>query len=132
MSKVTVEKLGDDDKPVLYFQGKERGLALNKTNASIITEAYGDETGDWLGYEIELYPAMVQYQKTMVEAIRVKIPRRNAPARQDMQASAITTGQKEPERQPPARELEPAGGGRQMSRNADMDDDIPFYPEMRG
>lgn len=33
MSHVETESIGDDDRPVLYFQNKEKGLVLNKTNA---------------------------------------------------------------------------------------------------
>ena len=35
MSHVETETIGDDDRPVLYFQGKEKGLVLNKTNANV-------------------------------------------------------------------------------------------------
>jgi hypothetical protein len=46
MSHVETETIGDDDRPVLYFQGKEKGLILNKTNANSISAVYGDDTED--------------------------------------------------------------------------------------
>lgn len=69
-----MEDLGGEEKPVLYFEGKERGLVLNKTNASLLVDAYGDETSQWHGRPIELYPARVQFQGRMVDAIRVRVP----------------------------------------------------------
>src|SRR5690349_12419414 len=61
-------------KPILYFQGKEKGLALNKTNANTIMNAYGPETNNWTGAQIELYPAEVDFQGKMVQAVRVRVP----------------------------------------------------------
>ena len=72
---VTFERIGTndkDDKPVLYFQGKSKGMVLNKTNATNIAHLYGDDTDDWAGREIVLFPAMVDFQGKTVEAIRVR------------------------------------------------------------
>ena len=44
MSHVTMETIGDDERPVLYFKGKDKGLVLNKTNANTIADAFGDDT----------------------------------------------------------------------------------------
>lgn len=75
MERVEMEDIGDDgDKPVLYFRGKEKGMVLNKTNSNNIAMVYGDETDDWLGREIILYPTMVDYQGRSVPAIRVRPP----------------------------------------------------------
>ena len=72
---VKFERIGTndkDDKPVLYFQGKSKGMVLNKTNATNIAHLYGDDTDDWAGREIVLFTAMVDYQGKTVEAIRVR------------------------------------------------------------
>lgn len=74
MQHVEVEKLGDDMKPVLYFRGKNKGLALNKTNSKAIADVYGDEMNDWDGHEIILFPVMTDFQGKSVEAIRVRAP----------------------------------------------------------
>lgn len=71
---VSLESLGDETKPVLYFSGKDKGLVLNKTNAQIIAATYGPETDNWLDKEVTLYPAKVQFQGRMVDAIRVEVP----------------------------------------------------------
>lgn len=72
IESVTLEKIGEDQKPVLHFTGKDRGLVLNKTNSARIVEAVGsDETDDWEGWSVTLYPCKVDYQGKRVDAIRV-------------------------------------------------------------
>lgn len=76
---VLMEEIGDGNekkrKPILYFQGKERGVVLNRTNASLIAHFYGQDTDQWIGKEIELFTDMVPFQGRMVEALRVRVPR---------------------------------------------------------
>ena len=75
ISHVKLEDVGDDAKPILYFQGKEKGLVLNKTNANMITEITGsDETDHWKGKAIVLYVTKVDYQGKRVDGIRVDYP----------------------------------------------------------
>lgn len=89
IESVTMEKVGEDKKPVLHFIGKDKALVLNKTNANRITEAVGsDETDDWEGWTITLYACKVDFQGKRVDAIRVddrpgssKPPQRNAASR---------------------------------------------------
>lgn len=121
ISGVEMRDIGDDHKPVLFFQGKDRGLVLNKTNSNNIAIAYGDETDDWVGKEIILYPAMVDFQGRSVQAIRVR-----APALKDRQ---------QPRPQLKTVESEDPGSAPALKRasvDPAMDDDIPFAPEMRG
>ncbi len=60
-------------KAVLYFQGKEKGVVLNKTNAKKITELLGSpETNDWSGFQIRLYATTTEFAGETVECIRVK------------------------------------------------------------
>lgn len=84
MTVVEMEKIGDDTKPVLYFRGTDKGLALNKTNASKIAEIYGDDTSDWRDQQIVLFPTMTDYQGKSVEAVRVRqIMPKDRPRRED-------------------------------------------------
>jgi hypothetical protein len=72
---VTFEEVGikRDQKPVVYFVGKRKGLVLNKTNARKITEVTGSAlTEEWIGHAIVLYPTETEYQGDTVETIRVK------------------------------------------------------------
>ncbi len=112
MSHAEFETLGNDRKLVLFFEGKEKGLVLNKTNANNIAAGYGDETTDWKGQPVILFEAMVDFQGKTVPAIRVRLPQakdRSAgkprPASSEMQA---------PQQRQPA------------MANDDMDDEIPF------
>ena len=41
MGRVEQEKIGTDEKLILYFQGKEKGVVLNKTNANNVAALYG-------------------------------------------------------------------------------------------
>lgn len=79
---VTMEDVGRDDrKPVLYFQGKEKGLVLNRTNSQAIATLFGQETDNWAGGDLELFTVMTDYQGQAREAIRVRIaPRKPAAA----------------------------------------------------
>ena len=90
MSRVETETIGDDDRPVLYFHGKEQGLVLFKTNANSISAAYGDDTEDWRSGEIVLFQTMVDFQGKTMAVIRCRVL---------------------------ARKPEPAGGGRTQRRN---------------
>ena len=79
ISHVKMEDIGDDHKPVVYFNGKEKGLVLNKTNANMITEiAKSDETDQWRGVSIVLYPTKTDFQGKRVDAIRVDYPANGA------------------------------------------------------
>ena len=65
----------DDERPVLFFQGKSRGLVLNKTNSNLIVGEYGDETDDWIGKPLLLYATETEFQGKRVPCIRVRIPK---------------------------------------------------------
>ncbi len=77
ISDVRVEEVGQDKdkerKPILYFEGKDKSLVLNKTNATTLTEIFGtDETDEWIGQRIRLFVAKVDFQGRKVDGIRIK------------------------------------------------------------
>ena len=78
IANVELEEVGtgEEPKPVLYFQGKAKGVVLNKTNAHTLSAVYGDDTDYWIGQGVTLFSAHVDFQGRLVEAIRVKIPPR--------------------------------------------------------
>ena len=79
IADVKMEDIGGDHKPVLRFQGKDKGMVLNKTNASLIAEiARSDETDEWSGVKIVLYPTKTDFQGKRVDAIRVDDPARGS------------------------------------------------------
>jgi hypothetical protein len=77
MATVRQEKVGDDQKIILYFVGKEKGVVLNKTNKNTIVGLYGTETDEWTGQLIEMFAALVDFQGKQTEAIRFRAPRLN-------------------------------------------------------
>lgn len=119
MSHVRVEDIGGDQKPVLYFMGKERGLVLNKTNSTNIADAYGPETEGWQGCQVTLFPAWVDFQGRSVQSIRVR------PAGQQTASG--------PPQPPQGQNPFDGGQGQQSTQqqpqqdpNAPLDDSIPF------
>lgn len=75
IDRVEVAEFDTGEKPVLYFEGEDRGLVLNKTNTRAIGTAYGYETDSWVGKRVILFTTAVDFQGSMVDAIRVKIPK---------------------------------------------------------
>lgn len=114
---VVMEKIGNDIKPVLYFQNKEKGMVLNKTNGVTIAQAYGHDTDDWSGGALVVFPAYVEYQGKQVEGLRVRMPERQPPARASVAPNAR-------ERAEMVQAPVPAGGG-YNDLNDDLDD-VPF------
>lgn len=76
MGHVTMEDVDGrgEMKPLLQFQGKEKGLVLNKTNANRIVDLYGDDTAAWFGKTICLYPSETEFQGKTVPCVRVNAP----------------------------------------------------------
>jgi hypothetical protein len=80
IDKVVMEDIGGEHKPVVKFQGKDRGIVLNKTNAQMIAEIAGtDETDDWKGVKVVLYPTKTDFQGKRVDCIRVDYPSQPIP-----------------------------------------------------
>lgn len=92
MSEVRIEDVAgsgnqEDQKPVLHFLGKDKGLVLNKTNANMIAHHYGDETDGWTGKEILLYVDQTSFQGRIVDCIRVKVRPQEQPTPQPVAAA---------------------------------------------
>lgn len=82
IDRVAMEDIGGEHKPVLYFQGKDRGMVLNKTNSTNIASMYGPETDAWTGKRVTLFTAHVDFQGKTVPAIRIKPSNAGQPAPQ--------------------------------------------------
>ncbi len=99
IKSVSLEKVGDDEKPVMHFTDTDKSLVLNKTNAGMLSAAYGKETTEWHGRKVKLVVEKVSFQGRIVDGIRVKTPK------------------KKPAPEPVVQAGEPS---------ADFDDEIPF------
>lgn len=94
INKVTVEELGQgserQSKLIIYFDEVDKGCALNKTNANVIAKLYGDDTDDWIGKAVTLWPNHdVEFKGEIVSAIRV---RSRAPRQQARPISPANNG----------------------------------------
>lgn len=121
IDRFEIEEIGDGDrKPCLYFEGKERGIVLNRTNADTITASLGEETDNWIGQVIELYPDKTRFAGKMVDCIRVRVPRRAAAATREIVPSR--------DQYAPPRTATPMPHGSSTDRDPPPidDSDVPF------
>jgi len=51
-------------------------VVLNKTNLTVIAEAYGRNSQDWQGQPVKLFREKVNFAGRMVDAIRIKCAQR--------------------------------------------------------
>lgn len=76
ISKSNVENLGQgtqmDRKLCIWFNGTEKGMALNVINRNTIVDMYGPETNNWHGESITLYPTTTEWQGKMVPCVRIR------------------------------------------------------------
>ena len=60
-------------KPVLTFEGKERGLVVNSTNFDTLADGLGSNTDSWIGHAIILKGEKVAFKGKRVDSIRVSV-----------------------------------------------------------
>jgi len=75
INRVEFEEVGQEKerRPVLYFDGKEKGLVLNKTNSFTIGDIHGPEMDAWPGESITLFPTQTDFQGKQVACIRIRL-----------------------------------------------------------
>ena len=69
--QIDAVKLGKWDKPNLVFESGSL-LSVNATNNRILMRAYGRNSDDWVGKEVELYLGEIELQGTPREAVLVR------------------------------------------------------------
>ena len=74
VGKADVVELKEKDgstkrKFVAYFEGVEKPLVLNKTNATKLAGAYGKDRSKWIGTTVELFAEMTSLGK---EGVRLR------------------------------------------------------------
>ena len=72
IGNVMMAQVGAEFKPVVYFNGQEKGLVLNPTNNKLIMAMLGWESKDWTGQKIVLfsYSAVFQGQPQLRIGVR--------------------------------------------------------------
>jgi hypothetical protein len=103
--KLALELVSADGRPW------PRRVILNKTNASILANAFGDEAGNWSGNAIEIWQAQVEFRGHVVAGVKV------APVHQPQRSQS----------QPPATRGTGNGAGIPEQSLADaLEDEVPF------
>ena len=77
IEKVEIEEVPGADgkkapKPVLHAKGAKKRLPLPKCCARAIAGKYGNDTADWIGKKITLFPTRCMAFGQDVECVRVK------------------------------------------------------------
>jgi hypothetical protein len=99
IKNVTLEDIGQgkkqETKAIVHFDEFDKGLVLNVTNKNAIEGLYGDETDDWTGKQITLFPTEVEFAGEQVMAIRVRLrkPVSAAPANGNSATAAMAKQQ---------------------------------------
>jgi len=82
IARVEFETIGRtrEQKPIVFFRGKEKGLKINKTMALAISKIAGSaETEAWTGVAIQLFATVTDFGGETFEVIRIKAPYGTAP-----------------------------------------------------
>jgi hypothetical protein len=132
VKNVTEETLGQgadkEQKLVVWFTNDKRGLVLNRVNNRTLRGAFGDDTANWSGKIIILFPVMVEMRGKMVPGMRVRIP----PPKHAGQAAATlkpsANGQAAATKLQADGELEdePPPAQSQTTAADEFEDEIPF------
>lgn len=98
ISDIQTTEFDGDRKIVLRFDGKEKGMSLNKTNTRIMVEAFGRETNGWIGQQVEVWvDPYVTYAGKVVGGLKVTPKIHQPPTAQQPQAPAQPAPQTGPE-----------------------------------
>lgn len=70
----------DADKPVLYFKNDQlKKMILNSANWTTLESAFGDESDNWSGKQIEVYvDPSIMFGKKRVGGVRIRVPSQSA------------------------------------------------------
>lgn len=89
-------------KPIIKFVGKDKKLAINRTNGKTIAQLYGTDTESWVGQAITIYPTTTNFGGETVECIRIRPQRPERKATNgNGKGRAATSAPKQDEPPPP-------------------------------
>lgn len=91
-----------DRAPIVWFKGAKKPLALNRTNAKSVAAIYGNDTTEWVGKSITIYPTKTQFGSEEVDCIRVRPGKPKGKAEDMPEPPPVPAEAQEEERQPGA------------------------------
>lgn len=64
---------GKENKLIVRFHGKDKGLILNRTNCELLEQITGSDDYDgWVGATVVLYPTTTRFGSKTVPCLRIK------------------------------------------------------------
>lgn len=78
-----LEQVGKEESPeerwVLYFREREKGMVLNITTIRVLEQAYGGDTDHWIGNKVMVYvDPNVSFGGKVVGGLRLRMPKKQA------------------------------------------------------
>jgi hypothetical protein len=70
--KELTSQRGKNKRPILFFEGKEKSMVINKTNGKTISNMYGLRTEDWIGKWVTLFKSSTSAGGETVDCIRIR------------------------------------------------------------
>lgn len=105
---VTIEDVGHPKErlPVVYFSGHDKGMVLNVTNSGTISSLYGENTAEWKGRPITLFPTTTEFSGRTVPCLRIRPVAPQSPQATVVQPTPVESVPLPQQSDPP-----PASGG---------------------
>lgn len=91
---VSLEEVGrNEERWVLYFNERTKGIVLNVTKIKQLEAAYGDDTDHWVGKKVKVeHDPTVMMGTQVVGGIKFTLPRNAQPAPKPAPAPAAADG----------------------------------------
>jgi hypothetical protein len=79
---VKLEEVSDgEERWVLHFHERDKGMVLNSTTIKVLEKAFGDDSDHWIGKRVKVYvDPNVSFQGQVVGGLRLMPPRVAQPA----------------------------------------------------
>ncbi len=152
ITSVVMEKMENDGvmKPVMSFQGAQKGMPVNATNWDNMASVYGDESDGWVGKQVEMYTEATRMPNgTPTRGVRIRPvagpdtaaamqsafpntaaalgqPSNGQPAGPGEQAAQVAQRAEQP--LPPTQEQAQDITNQELHGGGIIDDSIPFAP----
>ena len=104
VAAIKLEEVAENEpaKPVMYFNGKDKGMVLNKTNALLCSHVWGGETDQWTGQWLDLFVEPKMFQGKVVNGLSVapKLPNSQSAPEQPQTPNVAPAAPQPPSEQP--------------------------------